>query len=382
MQLFSRILVALVLIGTSTTVFADQYTDIFSAFKNVHRIEAQSIIVPTLVALPVEIDVTDSNVRALYEEKTDSFIPHRVEEIYTIEPLPMRVSSGNANDWALTDNNIQTGATFDITENPQNAVFITMRFDEPVTSSSFELELDRYVSLPTTISITGSLDGYSRVIVAERPMTDTQIFFPQATASEWVVRLTYAQPLRLSEVRLSQDAAEMSVQRHIVFLAQPESRYRLYFNADRYVAVQTIEAGSFANLREARRILPAPIEMNAMYTESDTDRDMIPDLRDNCVQVANPDQTDIDKNGRGDLCDDYDGDGRTQSQDNCPMVANAGQSDEDGDGIGDACDSEESRLTEQYTWVPWAGMGIAVLVLIILTILVAMNPKRPEEIPQ
>lgn len=36
----------------------------------------------------------------------------------------------------------------------------------------------------------------------------------------------------------------------------------------------------------------------------DKDRDGIPDFRDNCISVANPDQADVDGDGKGTLCDD------------------------------------------------------------------------------
>ncbi len=42
----------------------------------------------------------------------------------------------------------------------------------------------------------------------------------------------------------------------------------------------------------------------------DTDGDGVIDLADNCVDIANADQSDIDGDGLGDVCDDdRDGDG-------------------------------------------------------------------------
>jgi len=60
---------------------------------------------------------------------------------------------------------------------------------------------------------------------------------------------------------------------------------------------------------------------------------------DNCPADYNPDQTDTDSDGAGDVCDDDDdGDGIPDSGDNCPLTYNPGQEDDDTDGVGDACD--------------------------------------------
>jgi uncharacterized repeat protein (TIGR01451 family) len=83
---------------------------------------------------------------------------------------------------------------------------------------------------------------------------------------------------------------------------------------------------------------------------------------DNCPQVSNVDQADLDGDGLGDACDcDRDGDGvfecdpgvppapplpacaggaSADCSDNCELIANADQADGDGDGVGDACDCD------------------------------------------
>ena len=72
----------------------------------------------------------------------------------------------------------------------------------------------------------------------------------------------------------------------------------------------------------------------------DRDNDGIGEAFDNCQNVANPSQSDIDNDNLGDACDsDADNDG-VGSNDNCPLISNQDQSDIDGDGIGDVCDND------------------------------------------
>lgn len=98
--------------------------------------------------------------------------------------------------------------------------------------------------------------------------------------------------------------------------------------------------------------------------QKDTDLDGVGDKSDNCPLTANADQSNIDGDAMGDVCDpdmdgdgvnneadaypsdptrssfDVDGDGINDSADNCKSTANADQADLDNDGIGDACDTD------------------------------------------
>ena len=71
---------------------------------------------------------------------------------------------------------------------------------------------------------------------------------------------------------------------------------------------------------------------------NDADSDGVIDAKDNCVNIKNTAQDDLDKDGLGDVCDnDQDGDGKLNTADNCQLVANFDQADSNADGVGDAC---------------------------------------------
>ncbi|MGM0556177.1 MAG: thrombospondin type 3 repeat-containing protein [Myxococcota bacterium] len=88
----------------------------------------------------------------------------------------------------------------------------------------------------------------------------------------------------------------------------------------------------------------APLPWMLEGESDDIDGDGILNDDDNCPTRANPDQADVDDDGKGDACDDdNDNDGVSNSQDNCPEVGNPDQSDIDGDGLGDACDDDNDN---------------------------------------
>ena len=62
--------------------------------------------------------------------------------------------------------------------------------------------------------------------------------------------------------------------------------------------------------------------------DKDADNDGVPDSVDNAMYIANPDQSDIDRDGIGDVADnDADNDGVADDTDNAPYVYNPDQLD-------------------------------------------------------
>jgi hypothetical protein len=83
----------------------------------------------------------------------------------------------------------------------------------------------------------------------------------------------------------------------------------------------------------------------AVPNSADTDTDGRVDSLDNCPDVANIEQLDVDSDGIGDPCDsspdiaDIDADGALDGIDNCPDFANPDQLETDGDFLGNGCDN-------------------------------------------
>ena len=90
-----------------------------------------------------------------------------------------------------------------------------------------------------------------------------------------------------------------------------------------------------------------PVQMNPLWLAwtsnpawaggPDSDGDGIADASDNCPNVKNPGQEDLDNDLAGDVCDsDADGDGVCDTADVCPGFDDT--VDTDGDGLADGCD--------------------------------------------
>lgn len=326
-----------------------------NAFQNYKEVGPFDIVVPTVVELPFSLGDIVGYDLAVLENETGELQPWYLNST----SQETRVSSS---DSALTDGSSKTYVEYELPEEGTGKAVITLTAAEAVTSSSLSFVFDRNVARPSSIEVRVlESDETEKTILAESKMTGTTVSFPSTTAQTWYIEFNYSQLLRVNEVELTQE--NVNLQKSVRFLAQPDYSYKVYFNADGPVDIETGESGNLTDDEGVLELSAATTKVNSSYEKMDSDEDGVPNDEDNCVNEANADQTDEDENGRGDLCDDHDKDSVINAKDNCPSEPNRYQEDEDGDGMGDACDDEESRLTEKYTWLPWLGMGLAALVI-------------------
>lgn len=382
MKLNKFFLIVTIIAGAFLTANAreiqqNQTSSIISAYRYYKDINNTPINAPTVTEVSFASDFIERFDFAIFDKATNSFEPYFFKQETIVNEIPVSVSASPSNSTVgrINDNNIRTYADFPLLENVQGRVQITLSSAQLITSSILTVLLDNNVALPTSVEIRAVVDGQNRIVVANQKMDQQTVYFPQTTSNKWTVVFSFSQPLRISELRLNQDNAVKLSARAVRFLAQPSHSYRIYFNPDRSVSAPVGEAGNLSSVKDIFIVSDAASQNNPNYIIADVDKDGVPDILDNCVSTGNSDQKDINSNGRGDVCDDFDQDGLINFNDNCPNNPNINQKDSDSDGIGDICDKEESRITEQYPWIPWVGIGFAAVVLIILLILTVKSSR-------
>ncbi len=330
------------------------------AFRSVMDVPTVVTRVPTVLELPLGSLKLARGEFMVYDVTNAKPVPseyrRRAEPVALVATSATPLSVGTVG--ALVDGDGATHAEFPVPDSGAGRAEIELRAARPIRSATMIVLLDRHVAYPTSVELRARVAGTWRVVVAARKVESMRIEFPPTTAQEWRLNFEHAQPLRITQITLVDETAPATATGTLRFLALPSHRYRVYLDADRAVDPPYGERGDLSRDQGVRQVALGAITASADYAASDADRDGVPDVTDNCVSVANADQTDVVANGRGDACDDFDRDGVPNGADNCPDVANRAQTDTDADGIGDVCDAEESRITEQFVWLPWLGMAL------------------------
>ena len=348
-----------------------------TVFETIYTVDVGELIKPTVVS----IDLADEQyygVAIIEDEDTYTSQPYIIiknkkEKSFNVT----NVSALNGSSRNLFDDDFTTTTEFNL-DKDKGSAFIEFEANQEITSDFLSLYLDNNVALPYKIAIYAEINGEWKTVVANTKLYSSSISFPETKSKKWKEELKHSQPLVIRELILNDtEIKKNEYQIEVRWLARSGKKYTIYTDAATYVYVPTSERGELEG--EELEVLSLDVgdsSSNPLFKEPDYDDDGVPDIKDNCVKLANSQQTDKDENNKGDDCEDDDGDNVMNSKDNCPEHPNSKQRDEDDDGIGDECDDEESRITEKNTWLPWGVMGLSALVVVLLILHTVKREKK------
>jgi hypothetical protein len=338
------------------------------------------IVVPTVVEIPLRSPAStmgywDSGV--LVVDTEGIILPAYIRSWAASVPTPLTVVLEAENGQTLTDGKTTTGVTFALPESREGLATFLVVPEKRVVLSGIALTLGKNVTPPTYIEIRArEANGVESILLSRTPFSGSSVSFLPTPVSQLIVYLEYGQPLEVTELRVIEDNPPISNQYGVRFLAQPGETYTIYNDPDGMAMLPYQDVNHLMRSVNVPTYGDFTVVSNPLFVPADSDKDGVSNMYDNCPEVPNPDQADIDQNRVGDTCDDYDRDGRMNDTDNCPSLPNSDQRDTDGDGQGDVCDAYENRFTERLPWVPWASMVIVVSVLIGLFVFVARSTKK------
>ena len=272
-------------------------------FQQMFFVAAPDIIVPTVVEVPLPNMSGQRTQFLVVDSTTQTYQAASFVQEFETEPVKIGINVNGTPRSRLIDADQKTSETFPLPEVGTGLVEFFITGEEAFAASSLVIDLAQNVSLPVSIEITTQVEGEEVIVLAKNKPNSTQVRFPQVTAAEWFVAMEYMQPLRISELRFVQDNIQTDTSNSLRFLAQPETDYQVYFDPELYVSLETAEAGNLATDLDVLVLDEVPVmEANPAFAFADSDADTIADQIDNCVSIVNTDQTDINNNGRGDVC--------------------------------------------------------------------------------
>lgn len=364
MKIFKKLISLVVLSTISTTLaFNTLPEQSFQAYENQQTLEINNIAVPTLVEFNYEIQKYPI---LIIDEQNTSY-GYQSTTIYESDKFQVTSPQKISNLKNIKDGKFQTSTQLKLVEE-SNTTTLNFKTQEAYQYDSLTIDYKQNSQKTDYITIEAKTNGNYETLFAKSKTSASQINFPKTKTQEFKITLEHSQPLVINEIQFRRNQDRQAIYNQYKFLAIPDQTYTIYTDADRNPNYQLPETGRFKKQQTTINGKLINQAANPKYQAADTDKDTILDKQDNCPQIANSDQADLNKNSIGDACEDFDGDRVLNANDNCPNQANYNQKDQDNDKIGDACDNQENRITEKLPWLQWLALGITAAIIIYLTV--------------
>lgn len=358
----------------------EELKPVISQFSNFTPLGSASYIKPELIELVFPESPYAKGTYLIYNATTQQIASF--DRYNEVRVIPVTFAASNSENVLLPqmyDKKVTTYTQFPASKTGRTSSEIYLNM-QPTMLEGLDFAYDSNVTPPESVSIdTLDAQGNRTNVVTRKNFNGARIEFPRTTSSLWVITMYHSQPVRITELTPIETYPQKKSADIIRYLAQSEQEYYLFYSTINVSFIKPESGQLFdRNVTPNQSISKLPIFPNLSYVNPDMDSDTIIDALDNCPKVANQDQADIDSSGVGDACEDFDLDSIINAVDNCPNDPNRAQKDDDADGIGNECDNEESRIVEQYSWLPWVGIGIVGILTIGLFYITFKHTKTDE----
>lgn len=372
-----KLLIVALGISLSTITFAESKLGIpnyeqnkpiapdYSRFEDVTKISVTGIVTPKIVRFKTNNYYNGNTI--LLNDKNE-IISHKwirksqkiKSQNITVSEVSSQFEGKPAN---LVDGNNESFFTFHPETDRTKST--TLNFGELTDVSGIYVTLSDGIINPKTVSVSGKFANGEEVIIVNRKKFSHRIPFPTVAVTQ--LKISYDTPhfLRLSEIEImGQEETEKTDE--LIFFAEEGKDYILYSNS--HFGQKHYSSREYQPLTTDSKTPLFSLTSTGKnpFFNNDFDSDGLNDNIDLCPKISDSQNTDIDNNGRGDVCEDPDQDKRMSSFDNCPYKYNPDQKDSDLDKVGDACDEEENRLSENTDYLLWYIFGFAALFLGVL----------------
>jgi len=201
---------------------------------------------------------------------------------------------------------------------------------------------------PQQIKLENIINGQPQTIIAWKSYSSV-LSFPEINTSQLKISVKTPHLWRLKDLEFSNKTRQKQTTTQLIFFAEEGKSYQFFNTAHFGAKTPNINNSQPLNIDEKTpKFQLDNIQPNTNFNP-DFDLDGVIDSLDLCPKISDPNNTDQDNNGRGDICEDPDQDGLISSKDNCPFIYNPDQKNQDNDTFGDACDQENNQVSENYS---------------------------------